>query len=187
MDPMEVVFIDMILDDTKDQDHETDFSNKTSSSYIRGYLDHKTGDKAEELYDRFIGLCEKLSIPEDVRLNWFSKIRDSYSTHWRYRLNLYHLYHSLQDLDKYYDESEYGESYKMLLEVAIWFHRITFVPLDIELSYNVRESYKLAEEFLKHSDSELITSDKLSFIKSLILSSHRHKQVLQFEDPVEDS
>lgn len=51
----DIVIVDMILNEKEDSGANT-FSNKTSSSYIRQYLDEKTEFKAEELYTRFFKL-----------------------------------------------------------------------------------------------------------------------------------
>jgi pantetheine-phosphate adenylyltransferase len=51
----DIVVVDMILNE-KEASGEDAFSNKTSSSYIRQYLDEKTEFKAELLFKRFYDL-----------------------------------------------------------------------------------------------------------------------------------
>ena len=178
---LQFVIVDMILA-SKEETGEAKFSNKTSSSYIREYLDQKTGNKGKELWDRFFELWRKIKIPEEYRLKWWSIIRDSYCTHWRYYFNLYHIFKILCNFDKYFNEDIYPSEYKIILEVAIWFHRIVFIPLDIDLTYNVDQSYLIAEKFIKESNYSVITLENVEFIKNLIQSVFRHRQRIEYEN-----
>jgi predicted metal-dependent HD superfamily phosphohydrolase len=175
----------MIENGTEDPE-ERSFSNKTSSSYIREYLDEKTGHKAKELYDRFVQFCQTVGIPEKVQLKWWTKLRDSYCTHWRGFFNLYHIYYILEHFDKFYDDDIYGAENRVLVELAIWFHRIVFLPLDIDYTYNVEQSYEIAENFIKDTDYRVVKIENLELVKALIMSVHRHRQKVEFEKDQHD-
>ena len=178
---LELVFVDMILNDNQESGEKA-FSNKTSSSYIRQYLDEKTGFKAEELYQRFFDLWDRINFPEELKLKWWTILRDSYSTHWRYYFNLNHIYQILQKFDKYYDEEIYPAEYKTLIEVAIWFHRIVFIPLAIDSKYNVEQSNMILKSFMEETKYEVITKSQFEFLKSLVMSVHRHRKTQTYED-----
>lgn len=182
----EIVFVDMI-ENEKQESGESAFSNKTSSSYIRQYLDEKTGSNAKELYDRFIDFCDRIGLPQEIKLAWWTKLRDSYCTHWRYYFNLYHIYNILQSFDKYYDEEKYGKENKILIELVIWFHRIVFLPLDIDFTYNVEQSYVIVQKFIEKTEYRVITKENMVIIEALVMSVHRHRQKVEFGDEINDS
>lgn len=82
----------------------------------------------------------------------------------------------LDIFDNHFDNEKLTEHHKLLIEIAIWFHRIVFIPLDIDLSYSFKESSTYVESFIKNSNFEVISEDDLKLIKSLIMSVHRHNQ-----------
>lgn len=186
MSKLELVFVDMILNE-KEESGEKAFSNKTSSSYIRQYLDEKTGFKAKELYKRFYELCNKVQLPEEQRLKWWTTIRDSYSTHWRYYFNLNHIYQILEKFDQFYDTEIYPEESKIFIELAIWFHRIVFIPQIIDSTHNVKESYNILKQFVEETQYNVVTSEQLSFLQSLVLSVNRHRQTEVYDNKEQDS
>lgn len=82
----------------------------------------------------------------------------------------------LDIFDNHFDNEKLTEHHKLLIEIAIWFHRIVFIPLDIDLSYSFKESSTYVESFIKNSNFEVISEDDLNLIKCLIMSVHRHNQ-----------
>jgi len=76
--PVEKVFVDMILaaDDTGDS---SNFSNKTSSTFIREYLQNKFCEDPEFLFKEWCALCVELKVNSGKKAyEWWSKIRDAH-------------------------------------------------------------------------------------------------------------
>mmetsp|Transcript_6225 Transcript_6225/g.5347 ORF Transcript_6225/g.5347 Transcript_6225/m.5347 type:complete len:258 (+) Transcript_6225:956-1729(+) len=176
----------MILND-KEESGEQAFSNKTSSSYIRQYLDEKTGFKAQDLYKRFFDLCDKVKLPEKSKLKWWTILRDSYCTHWRSYFNLNHIYQILEKFDLHYNEEIYSDEHKLLIEIAIWFHRIVFIPLAIDNTYNAEQSYIILKKFIDEIEDDILSKDQIDFLEKLTKSVHKHRQTETYDDSNLDS
>ncbi len=76
--PLDLVFIDMILAEENVADPKS-FSNKTSSSYIRQYLDRKFNLPAEDsLASHWNRMYELIGAEASRSSYWLSRVRDSY-------------------------------------------------------------------------------------------------------------
>ena len=54
--------------------------------------------------------------------------------------------------------------------------------MDIDLSYNVDQSYLIAEKFISDTKFSVVSQENLAFIKNLIESVFRHRQKVEYED-----
>jgi hypothetical protein len=91
LNTLALVFVDMILAEEESANAKS-FSNKTSSSYIRKYLDEKFDRNAIWLYKEWAELMLDIKVGSTRKASyWWSAVRDAYCQNWRYYTNLKHL------------------------------------------------------------------------------------------------
>lgn len=75
---LNLVFVDMILAE-EETANVKNFSNKTSSTYIRRYLNEKFNNNAVWLYKEWSELMLDLRVGDSKKaFYWWSEVRDAY-------------------------------------------------------------------------------------------------------------
>jgi len=170
--PVELVFAGMIY---SKKGNEEDFSNKTSSSQIRAYLDDKSNQSANDLYIEWKGLLSEWKNCKQAESSiekWWSIMRDMYSENWRY----YHTLNHIKELfNEFYKVKALVKNEKVF-KLSVWFHDVVYIPRN---SNNEEKSAELFEAFYEENKEYIdITEAQKDAVVRIILGTKNHKPKL---------
>ena len=122
-----------------------------------------TPKELELMKSRFLKLCNKISLPRNIALNYFKQLKDLYCQTNRYYHNLVHIFNFLHLQDVFLDKIKQP----LLFEIAIWYHDVVY---NVKNNDNELQSFFLVQD---HFDN-FLESKQIIYIDHLIMSTVRH-------------